>query len=108
MLEKLKLRQENSTFNIPNLTDRFLEGNGYGYIEAGLPDITGYFDAAVWNGYESGIFKKTNSELHSRGSSGANLTFFTYDVRASYSNSIYGQSSTVQPATCKCYFVIKY
>ena len=66
-------------------------------IAAGLPDITGSFDVAVWNGYESGIFKKTNSELHSRGSSGANLTFFTYDVRASYSNSIYGNSTTVQP-----------
>ena len=31
----------NSTFNLPNLTDRFLEGNEYGYIEAGLPDIQG-------------------------------------------------------------------
>lgn len=27
---------------------------------------------------------------------------------ASRSSFIYGKSSTVQPATCKCYFVIKY
>lgn len=66
-------------------------------IAAGLPDITGSFDVAVWNGNASGIFKMTNRETHPRGSSGANMTFDTYDVRASYSNSIYGNSTTVQP-----------
>ena len=97
-----------STFNIPDLNDRFLEGNDSGYIEAGLPNITGSFDVAVWNGAALGIFKRTNRETHPRGSSSATLTFDTYDVKASYSNSIYGNSTTVQPATCKCYFAIKY
>ena len=30
-----------ATFNLPDLANRFLEGNGYGYVEAGLPNITG-------------------------------------------------------------------
>lgn len=63
---------------------------------------------AVWNGAASGIFKMTNRETHPRGTSSTNLTFDTYDVKASYSNAIYGNSTTVQPAACKCYFMIKF
>ena len=104
-----------STFNLPNLTNRFLEGNGTGYIQAGLPNITGSMqflgdgNTGFWGD------QSTNSAIYSSGSTnasipggGVNTTKKYISFNASYSNSIYGKSTTVQPSTCKCYFVIKY
>ena len=108
----------NLTFNLPNLANRFLEGNGSGYIAAGLPNITGWarirpygtsatasmFDGTGaigtqlvtdWNG--GGLATTSNNSNSSR---------ISFD--ASRSSSIYGNSSTVQPSTCKCYFCIKF
>ena len=102
----------NSTFNLPDLTNRFLEGNGIGYIEAGLPNITGYIRGASTEAdssdYAGGVFvydsdKNALAQVGSRywQSKGVNFDAFR-------SSSIYGNSNTVQPATCKCYFIIKY
>lgn len=109
-----------STFNLPDLTDRFLEGNGTGYIEAGLPNITGEIATRPYssNSYSGAITYGNRAFIHQKGGGGpdtipvsvsgtgtnADLT----SLDASRSSSIYGNSSTVQPATCKCNFVIKY
>ena len=94
---------------MPNLTDRFLEGNGTGYIEAGLPNITGtiYGEPNTGIAYtSSGALYLENSATTSGGSSSGYYSAVKID--ASRSSSIYGNSTTVQPATCKCNFVIKY
>ena len=112
-------RDVKSTFNLPDLNNRFLEGNGSGYIEAGLPNITGQFtswrgvnvtDLGSYCGITSGAFWRTtgtqsrvinDTVLTSNGTGALNFD-------ASRSSSIYSNSTTVQPPTCKCYFCIKF
>ena len=97
------------TFNIPNFTNRWLGGNGTGYLEAGLPNITGSI-----NGWESntstyshsGAFKLNKTV--SGGEKNGNGVYVHTDFNASWCSTIYGNSTTVQPATCKTYFIIKY
>lgn len=103
----------NSTFNIPNLTDRFLEGNGTGYIEVGLPNITGTINSSsnsVYGGTSTGALKSSTSYSWCAGTQGTWQGNYsaTLTLNASNSSSIYGNSSTVQPAACKCYFCIKF
>ena len=104
----------NSTFNLPNLADRFLEGNGTGYLGAGLPNITGMLNNVLgrninntgWNGAFSqvGVGSTYPTVTSTSNEYGTKVVSFS----AANSSSIYGNSTTVQPATCKCYFVIKY
>lgn len=95
---------------MPNFTNRFPEGNGSGYVNAGLPNITG--NVAGGRGYgttKNGVF--VNSSITGNGYVGYGGTSgyeYAYNFNASSSNSIYGASTTVQPSTCKCYFYIKY
>lgn len=98
-----------ATFNLPNLTDRFIQGHGTpGTVKsAGLPNIYG----RTWN--FAGIDSSNNGALNytrdlnfsSPGSGtalgGGNLTF-----DASKSNSIYGNSTTVQPPAITMRFAI--
>lgn len=78
-------------------------GNGTGYLEAGLPNITG--NTGYIAGYPSGAFYSGVS-YHTGGLQGDLNSGVAFD--ASRSSSIYGNSTTVQPATCKTYFIIKY
>lgn len=88
-----------TTFNLPNLIDRVAWGGTSGigaYRQAGLPNITGTFNAP-----ESSDMVATGAiYLHSKGYLGAgksDLDNWLYGFDASRSNSIYGRSSTVQP-----------
>jgi len=113
-----------STFNLPDMRDRFAEGAGSHavgtYLEAGLPNITGYF---VNDFFGSGITYKYNlrtdgalqvhpyvvREVRSAETSSNVSDYyqgFTFD--ASRCNSIYGKSSTVQTASLIFNYVIKY
>ena len=109
-----------TTFNLPNLTDRFLQGSTTsGTVkDAGLPNITGMakFDMAgganinVWDC--TGSFTK-NSEgnnfataSNSKPQDGTFGLGFNFD--ASRSNSIYGNNTTVQPPALTCLICIKY
>ena len=82
---------------LPNLIDRFLQGSATAgtYKAAGLPNITGSI-AQIWDAVCSGAFSKNPNV-------GGKLTFgteaFCYGIsfNASKSNSIYGNSTTVQP-----------
>ena len=110
-----------TTFNLPNLIGRFLEGGTASgtVFEAGLPNITGsfctpsanqsdvqltvgtkgaiFYDAATFYGGANGI----SPYLKSGAWGGITLD-------ASRSNAIYGSSSTVQPNAVTCLICIKY
>lgn len=95
-----------TTFNLPNTTDRVLQGNGNGYKSAGLPDITA--GGIVTYNYQTpnGAFYQSANQsglAQSGGGSGKIIAF-----KASNSNNIYGASNTVQPPACKFNFIIKY
>ena len=109
----------NTTFNLPHLTDgKFIEGCAFNYeyygqsVSPGLPDITGGFDLA--NGattrYDSninGCFSKGTSTSYAPNfvnESGWAALYFN----ASLSNSIYGNSTTVQPYSTLMAYCIKY
>lgn len=102
-----------TTFNLPNLIDRFIEGaeNNVGQtLEAGLPNITG-----TW--------KQTSGYNEFTGNNGAITCGYSYSPAsgagsgwrnenisfdASRSSSIYGKSDTVQPPSVKMLYIIKY
>ena len=108
-----------TTFNLPNLTDRFLQGSTTsGTVKnAGLPNITGVLNNEVgnavraWGGYQGALFDGAN-EPQTRDPVTDLNHFFNKPVNfgfdASRSNSIYGNSSTVQPPALTCLICIKY
>lgn len=92
-----------TTFSLPNLVGRFLEGDGVpGTLkEPGLPDhnhsILINLDTADGTGFQK--YLPRNAE-------GRKVTIPT--TQASKSNPIYGKSSVVQPASVTVKFIIKY
>ena len=105
-----------NTFNIPDFTDRFIQGASslVGEIkEAGLPNITGGIDAVrtgpTGRNSRSGAFSygsefSTTIRAGEAGDSwGSNLVF-----NASKSNPVYGNSDTVQPPAITTMILIKY
>ena len=107
-----------STFNLPNLVDRFVEGgSASGTVKnAGLPNITGR-RVAIWGGGDgdsrskiNGCFRKDTDASIPVTSDGPNYTInegggFAFD--ASLSNPIYGASDTVQPHAIVMKYIIK-
>lgn len=117
-----------TTFNVPNFvtgTGRTIWGaNNFGYIAAGLPNITGQVvsndGGYAYSPYATG-YKNENKDIYSNGALyiKAPTSFsHSYDIGginginydradgalafdASKSNSIYGKSSTVQPPAVK-------
>ena len=104
-----------TTFNVPDLRDRFIEGaHSYNVgtpLSAGLPNITGSgalgttakYDASKCTGaiYRDGIIKG----YHEWGAdTNGDTTYFD----ASRSSAVYGRSSTVQPNALNMNFIIKY
>ena len=102
-----------TTFNLPNMHHRFLEGTTTTsevntYVGAGLPNITGEFGANEASGdYASGAFyiSNTNNRLGSGDSDSDNDTVV---FNASRSSKIYGASTTVQPNSTRVLFIVKY
>ena len=99
-----------TTFNLPDLTGKFIQGSGTaGTVKAaGLPNITGALGAwGIDKNQASGAFEITYINTNwggQSGRSGANMTYFA----ASKSNSIYGNSDTVQPPAVTMRYYIKY
>lgn len=102
-----------TTFNLPNLIGRFLEGNANaGTVKlAGLPNITG------WVTYAYGVYRSLYGAFYSVAQNGTgssasypnvNLAQTVVYFSASNSNGIYGNSSTVQPPAVTTRFLIKY
>ena len=101
-----------TTFTLPNLNGRFLEGTtgtpGDSH-EAGLPNITGMFGGDDDSVETSGAFY----EQIRNATKGVNVE--TYGSRrygihfdSSRSNSAYGKASTVLPSSCTAQLLIKY
>lgn len=104
-----------TTFNLPNTIGRFAEGaaTSGSYKSAGLPNIVGTFlgydqdrnSAASW----TGAFKATQyCGSQPAGSSSIYDNEMFTNFNAAWSNSIYGNSSTVQPNSYTVRKIIKY
>jgi len=97
------------TFNVPNLCDgRFLEGSDTSgeYVEAGLPNITGYLDMDVGGAQNvEGAFYKGTTFNALYGGNPTTVTDVAFD--ASKSNPIYGNADTVQPKSLRVLYIIK-
>ena len=103
-----------TTFNLPNLTDKFVEGSATaGTVKsAGLPNIEGYVEKMLSNtqsnGSASGAFTKTRTYYGTNYGGTGGGSENTLDFNASRSNSIYGNSNTVQPPALTMRYIIKY
>ena len=101
-----------TTFNLPNSIGRFAEGaaTSGSYKSAGLPNIEGSTTLIQHMLYSAGtgaISTPDNTESgFNRGSGIGQRKNLTFD--ASRSNSIYGNSSTVQPNSFTVQYIIKY
>lgn len=102
-----------TTFNVPNLTERFVQGGTQsGEVrEAGLPNITGRFWTRIWGDFVSqvtGAFTATIENPGDAGSRDSNNKNIWVDIDASKCSPIYGKSGTVQPPAIIMMYVIKY
>lgn len=104
----------NHTLRLPTITT-FIQGlsdiTTLGTaIEAGLPNITGTFGGTVCIGARGtiGAFYDDSSSPGSYGTTGAQSGYTSkYSFDASLSNSIYGNSNTVQPSSVKYpYYIV--
>lgn len=102
-----------TTFNLPNLTDRFLQGSTTsGTVKnAGLPDISGdalflYGNVAQQKG--TGAFWADIHRGYDDNNPGTKFADYKVHFSAKRSNSIYGNSTTVQPPALTCLICIKY
>ena len=96
-----------TTFALPNLIDKFVEGSATaGTVkQAGLPNIKGAFTTR--GSSSAAAFPLSSSGAFSHGTGSSNVWSMTlqttsadrtvYEFDASASNSIYGNSTTVQP-----------
>ena len=105
-----------TTFNLPDLTDRFLEGSSTAgnVLSAGLPNILGGSDSRLSN-YENnyfwGAFRSTTTRLDNysfQAVTSSEYSLYSLSFNASDSNTIYGNSTTVQPPALTTNYVIKY
>lgn len=102
-----------TTFNLPDMRDRFAEGAGTytvgTAVEAGLPNIIGSF-LAVNGGVRavSGVFSHSSNLTSMISASVVGNANQGVNFSASDSNSIYGDSTTVQPKSLIFNYVIKY
>lgn len=101
-----------TTFYLPNLSGRFLEGTTStssvgSYYSAGLPNITGSFTSHGNTGsmQTTGAFTNGGTGVHSN-SGGASDGRHVY-MNASYSSSLFGGSSSVQPSAMAALVLIK-
>lgn len=90
-----------STFTLPNLDERFIEGttttSDVGKkLEAGLPNITGYHRCDVWTETDGAFYSFDGNRRGGAGSdSGSDLSGVKFE--ASRSSSVFGASGSVQP-----------
>ena len=107
-----------TTFNVPNLIDRFPQGNATpGTVKAaGLPNITGntmfYSNNNEGSGHWYGNSWKTSTQNAKAGNLadagwGTAVKFNKLEMDASHASSIYGNSATVQPPALTLLPIIK-
>ena len=107
-----------TTFNLPNLVDKFVEGSATAGTEktAGLPNITGGFTQCGFSGASisvtyGGAFSSatgTSPNLTTLATGDSSNNGYRTNFSASNSSSIYGNSTTVQPPAVTMRYIIKY
>lgn len=101
-----------TTFNLPDFRNRTFwgaNGNLMNMIAAGLPDITGGLGPThVYSGGEDGALYRESDARGYIYDSGASVYFTRIMFKASRSNNVYGNSSTVQPPAIAVNIFIKY
>ena len=111
-----------TSFNVPNLVDKFVQGNATsGTVKsAGLPELYGETFITAMNSIVAsvklrdggGVFWGGHSSSGSFNATSAGVptgdTFDYLGFRASKYNSIYGNSTTVQPPALTMQYIIKY
>lgn len=106
-------------FKLPNATDRVVQGGSVGsYKEAGLPNITAYWEIhGDWDSAPALQGVSDDSAVYQETSYKTSMTLRYLQDRSGYpgfhfnagrSNSIYGNSETVQPPAVCMNFIIKY
>lgn len=100
-----------TTFNLPDLQHRVLEGTNTPSevaqkVEAGLPDISGSFDGDLAVAVGDGCFLAQNHQPYSPVST-SKEGFHGVSFAASRSNGLHGKSETVQPASIRLLAIIK-
>ena len=93
-----------TTFNLPDFRNRTLWGaEDFGYIEAGLPNITGDIDAprSSVNLFVNGAFKGSFIDGSTMPASSNGAGDWKVTFSAANSSPIYGNSTTVQPPSVK-------
>ena len=100
-----------TTFNLPDLQHRVLEGTNTTSevaqkVEAGLPDISGSFDGDLAVAVGDGCFLAQNHQPYSPVST-SKEGFHGVSFAASRSNGLHGKSETVQPASIRLLAIIK-
>lgn len=97
-----------TTFNVPNLVNRFVEGGSVSgeTKEAGLPNITGEIgvDDGTMNELAGAFYRKGDYDYDALSTSGGGI-IAGFD--ASRSSAVYGKSDTVQPASIIMMYIIK-
>ena len=96
------------TFNLPDVSDCFIQGGTPGTTHnAGLPDITGSLRGSSG---DTSVFTGAFKWLSNLGgvAGGGWSSAASVDFAASYSNSVYGNSTTVQPKSVEMKYCIKY
>lgn len=101
-----------TTFNLPNIAGRFIQGSTTAgtYVNAGLPNITGYISgvkAAGYGGENGGALYKTG-DLYDGNVLNNAAQFNSLYFDASRANVTYGASTTVQPPAVTMRYYIKY
>lgn len=102
-----------TTFDLPNLIERFIEGTESSVgqtLNAGIPNITAGFTAYTYrDGAPSGKMKSTITNTNQVGTGGGDdRSFVTFNLDASRGSNVYGKSDTVQPPAVKMLYIIKY
>ena len=99
------------TNGTPDLRDRFLEGTTTApktFKDAGLPNIIGYVStSSIFVDSANGAFRPAAND---GGGDGGNKNPGLPDdfaFNASWSNSIYGNSDTVQPKSYTVYYIMR-
>ena len=93
-----------TTFNLPDFRNRTIWGaEDFGYIEAGLPNITGttpHFPQGNTGTFSGALYLMQQAQTFPTNAGGDN-GWRSMGFDASRSSSIYGNSSTVQPPSVK-------
>lgn len=103
-----------TTFTLPDFRNRAIWGaNTFGYLSAGLPNVTGKNDGYSINGRietgNSGAISLARGYRNNYDSDGAGATYGSRIIfNASKSNAIYGASTTVQPPAIKVRVYTRY